>query len=72
VNELISHCVQEEEKLKNEPVKNANVTTTSKNKGKKKRKAADKNKDKGQKNKRMPKTNTGYRIEVGYIFLLQG
>jgi gag-polypeptide of LTR copia-type len=49
VNELISHCVQEEERLKNEPVESVNVDTSSKNKGKKKRKTMDKDKDEGQK-----------------------
>jgi hypothetical protein len=48
MNELISHYVKEEERLKNEPVESVNVAMTSKNKGKKKRKAADKDKDKGQ------------------------
>jgi hypothetical protein len=48
VNDLISHCVQEEKRLKNEPVESVNVATTSENKGKKKRKVADKDKDKGQ------------------------
>jgi gag-polypeptide of LTR copia-type len=44
VNELISHCVHEEERLNNEPVESVNVVTTSKDKGKKKRKTADKDK----------------------------
>jgi hypothetical protein len=49
VNELISHCVQEEERLKTETVESANVATTSKKKGKKKCKTADTDKDKLQK-----------------------
>ncbi|XP_078150608.1 uncharacterized protein LOC144545928 [Carex rostrata] len=39
VNELISHCVQEEERLKSDRSESANIASTSKEKGKKKRKA---------------------------------
>jgi gag-polypeptide of LTR copia-type len=38
VNELISHCVQEEERLKTDKSESANITSTSKGKGKQKRK----------------------------------
>jgi gag-polypeptide of LTR copia-type len=36
VNELISHCVQEEERLKTNKSESANITSTSKGKGKQK------------------------------------
>ena len=45
VNELISHCVQEEERLRVEQPETANVASSSKKKGNKKRKIADKVKD---------------------------
>jgi hypothetical protein len=38
VNELISHCVQEEERLKTDKSESANIASTSKGKGKQKRK----------------------------------
>ena len=38
LNELISHCVQEEERLKQERIKSAYLTGTSKDKGKKRNK----------------------------------
>ena len=38
LNELISHCVQEEERLKQEKIENAHLTGTSKDKGKKRKK----------------------------------
>ena len=38
LNELISHCVQEEERLKQEKIKSAHLTGTSKDKGKKRKK----------------------------------
>jgi gag-polypeptide of LTR copia-type len=38
VNELISHCVQEKERLKTDKSDNANIVSTSKGKGKQKRK----------------------------------
>jgi hypothetical protein len=38
VNELISHCVQEEERLKTDKSESANIIFTSKGKGKQKRK----------------------------------
>ena len=38
LNELISHCVQEEERLKQEKIKSAHLTSTSKDKGKKRKK----------------------------------
>jgi gag-polypeptide of LTR copia-type len=34
VNQLISHCVQEEERLKTDKSESANITSTSKGKGK--------------------------------------
>ena len=37
LNELISHCVQEEERSKQENIENAHLTDTSKDKGKKKK-----------------------------------
>ena len=39
VNELISQCVQEEERLKSDKSESANIASTSKGKGKQKRKA---------------------------------
>ena len=65
VNELISHCVQEEERLKTETMESANVATSSRKKGSKKRKVADK--DKGQKQQK-----ADYRFGVGHMLLLQG
>ena len=38
LNELISHCVQEEERLKQEKIESAHLTSTSKDKGKKRKK----------------------------------
>ena len=38
LNELISHCVQEEERLKQEKIESAHLTGTSKDKGKKRNK----------------------------------
>ena len=38
LNELISHCVQEEERLKQEKIESAHLTGTSKDKGKKRKK----------------------------------
>ena len=38
LNELISHCVQEEERLKQEKIESAHLTGTSKEKGKKRKK----------------------------------
>ena len=38
LNELISHCVQEEERLKQEKIESAHLTGTSKDKGKKMKK----------------------------------
>ena len=38
LNELISHCVQEEERLKQEKTESAHLTSTSKDKGKKRKK----------------------------------
>ncbi|KAA8544866.1 hypothetical protein F0562_019739 [Nyssa sinensis] len=38
LNELISHCVQEEERLKQEKIKSAHLASTSKDKGKKRKK----------------------------------
>ncbi|GAB2288874.1 hypothetical protein Dimus_038029 [Dionaea muscipula] len=37
LNELISHCVQEEERLKQGKIKSAHLTTASRNKGKKRK-----------------------------------
>ena len=38
LNELISHCVQEEERLRQEKIESAHLTGTSKDKGKKRKK----------------------------------
>ena len=38
LNELISHCVQEEERLKQKKIESAHLTGTSKDKGKKRKK----------------------------------
>ena len=38
LNELISHCVQEEERLKQEKIESAHLTGTSKDKRKKRKK----------------------------------
>ena len=38
LNELISHCVQEEERLKQEKIESAHLASTSKDKGKKRKK----------------------------------
>ena len=38
LNELISHCVQEEERLKQEKIESTHLTGTSKDKGKKRKK----------------------------------
>ena len=46
LNELISHCVQEEERFKQEKAESAHLASTSKEKGKGKKK----NKDKGAAN----------------------
>ena len=42
LNELISHCVQEEEKLKQDKTKSAHLVSTSKDKRKNKKRKADK------------------------------
>ena len=44
LNELISYCVQEEERLKQERTESAHVASTSKDKGKRKRTKEPKNK----------------------------
>ena len=41
LNELISHCMEEEERLKQEKIESAHLTGTSKDKGKKRKKDKD-------------------------------
>ena len=43
LNELISFCVQEEERLKQDKTKSAHLASTSKDKGKKRKRNTDKN-----------------------------
>ena len=42
LNELISHCIQEEERLKQDETKSSHLASTSKNKRKNKKRKADK------------------------------
>ncbi|XP_060961870.1 uncharacterized protein LOC115698136 [Cannabis sativa] len=56
LNELISFCVQEEERLKQEKTESAHLASTSKDKGKKRKNEAAK--DKGPAHKKQTQTNS--------------
>ncbi|XP_022854587.1 uncharacterized protein LOC111375901 [Olea europaea var. sylvestris] len=68
LNELISYCVQEEERLKQEKIESAHLASTSKDKGKKKRKEYEAaHKGPAQKKKKEDKGTCFFCKKTGHV-----